>query len=259
MKGKINFIIDVVMFALMALLAGIGLLIKYVLLSGTERWLKYDRNVELTFWGMDRHQWGAIHLWIAVALIALLVLHIILHWKMIICLYKKIVENRKGRIICGIALFVITILFVVFPFFIQVEISEMQSGRERFQSESLVQNLPVHKGKNKAEGLNESRTDESNDTITNSAEEKQLVETEESEEHDGHHHHIDESIEVKGYNTLQEISDLYGIPCDVLKEKMNIPSGVSNTYKLGHLRKEYGIKMSDVELIIHNYLKNNSK
>ncbi len=262
MKGKINFIIDVVMFALMGLLAGLGLLIKYVLLSGTERWLKYERNVELTFWGLDRHQWGAIHLWVAVALVVLLVLHIILHWKMIICLYKKIIGNRKGRIICGSALSVVTLLFIVFPFIITVDVTDMQSGRERFQTvnaiEAGVENGMGRKAASNQE-LNKLPVEQSNENTIMSADSKQNELLEEQEEHDGHHHHIDESIEVKGYNTLQEISDLYGIPCDVLKEKMNIPSGVSNTYKLGHLRKEYGIKMSDVELIIHNYLKNNLK
>lgn len=69
MKGKINFIIDVIMFILMALLAGIGLLIKYILLSGENRWIKYGRNVDLSFWGLDRHEWGTIHLWVAVALV----------------------------------------------------------------------------------------------------------------------------------------------------------------------------------------------
>jgi len=118
MKAKLNFVIDIIMFVLIGLLAGLGLLIKYVLLSGTERWLIYERNVELTYMGLDRHQWGNIHLWIAIALVAFLVLHIILHWNMIVCLYKKLMGNKTSRIVCGSVFSIITLLFVVFPFLI---------------------------------------------------------------------------------------------------------------------------------------------
>jgi hypothetical protein len=248
MKAKINFIIDAVMFILMGILAGLGLLIKYVLLSGTERWLKYERNVELTFWGLDRHQWGAIHLWIAIALVSLLVLHIILHWSMIVCLYKKLMGNKTSRIVCGSIFSVLTLFFVVFPFLIHVDVDEMASGRERFEAEHRSVELKNKTVKESVEIKKE--TEPKTDPA-------QIILAE--EDHDGHHHHIDSTIEVKGYNTLKEISDLYGVPSDYIKEKLNIPASVSNTNKLGHLRKEYGIKMSDIELIIHNYLKSNEQ
>jgi len=248
MKAKINFIIDAVMFILMGILAGLGLLIKYVLLSGTERWLKYERNVELTYWGMDRHQWGTIHLWIAIALISLLVLHIIVHWSMIVCLYKKLMGNKTSRIVCGSAFSVVTLFFVVFPFLIHVDVSEMASGRERFEAEH-------RSGKQKNEIVIEPVKIKKEMETKTKLEQHILAE----EDHDGRHHHIDSTIEVKGYNTLKEISDLYGVPSEYIKEKLNIPTSVSNTNKLGHLRKEYGIKMSDIELIIHNYLKSNAE
>lgn len=239
MKGKINFIIDVIMFVLMALLAGIGLLIKYILLSGENRWIKYGRNVDLSFWGLDRHEWGTIHLWIAIALIVLLVLHIILHWSMIICLYKRIIGNKASRIICGSALSVLTLLFVVFPFIIKVDMAEISSGKERFGSEHQTE-------------INEV-TKQEPVIIEASVDQESIEEYVRAE-----HHHIDESIVVKGYNTLKEISGLYGVPCDYLKEKLNIPTTVSDANKLGHLRKQYGFKMSEIELIIYNYLNSGS-
>jgi len=244
MKAKINFFIDIIMFVLMGLLAGLGLLIKYVLLSGTERWLKYERNVELTYMGLDRHQWGTIHLWIAIALVALLVLHIILHWNMIVCLYKKLMGNKTSRIVFGSIFSIITLLFVVFPFLIHVDVNEMARGRERFDAEQRSSEI-------KNEIVNEPEEIIKDNRRKAQYEQHSLAE----ENHDGHHHHIDSTIEVKGYNTLKEISDLYNVPCDYLKQKLNIPESISNTSKLGNLRKQYGIKMSDIELIIHNYLK----
>ncbi|MGE0089696.1 MAG: DUF4405 domain-containing protein [Bacteroidales bacterium] len=256
MKAKLNFIIDIIMFVLMGLLAGLGLLIKYVLLSGTERWLKFERNVELTYMGLDRHQWGTIHLWIAIALIALLILHIILHWNMIVCLYKKLMGNKTSRIVCGSVFSIITLLFVVFPFLIHVDVNEMATGRERFESLNRKGNHETNQITEKenlvAEKLPVQNTFEENKQKQEPKSEQHYIA---EEVHDGHHHDIDSSIVVKGYNTLKEISDLYGIPCDYLKEKLSIPASISDTYKLGHLRKEYGIKMSDIELIIYNYLK----
>ena len=241
MKGKINFIIDVIMFVLMALLAGIGLLIKYILLSGENRWIKYGQNVDLSFWGLDRHEWGTIHLWIAIALVVLLILHIILHWKMIICLYKKIIGNKTGRIICGSALSIITLLFVVFPFIIKVDMAEIAPGRERFGS--------IDKHENR-------RFNEKETTEAIGDDQQQQLKQEESiiaKDHNDEHHEIDPTIEVKGYNTLNEISELYDIPVNVIIKKLNIPESTPGSSKLGHLRKQYGFTMSDIELIIHNF------
>ncbi len=54
-KPKLNLIIDVFMFLLMMAIGGIGFLIKFILIPGSARWIRYGENVELYFWGMDRH------------------------------------------------------------------------------------------------------------------------------------------------------------------------------------------------------------
>ena len=59
-----------------SLLAGIGFLMKFVLIPGKERFAVYGRNVDLFFLGFDRHEWGTLHLWLAFALIALMAVHI---------------------------------------------------------------------------------------------------------------------------------------------------------------------------------------
>lgn len=53
--------------------------------------------------------------------------------------------------------------------------------------------------------------------------------------------------------TLQEISDNYNVPCNLIKEKLDIPTSTYNSSQLGHLRKQYDFKMSEVELIIANH------
>jgi len=245
MKSKLNFIIDAIMFVLMGALAGIGLLIKYILLPGSERWIKYGRNVDLTFWGIDRHQWGHIHLIVAYILVGFLALHIILHWKMIGCLYRKIIANTALRWACGLVFTVVTLILVFAPFFVHVDMNEQLSGRERYQTAENNQ-------EQKADiGFSENLT-EKNIKMQNEKSEDFQEEKHQDEEHLVHHH-VDSSIEIKGYMTLLEISEEYNVACDFIKEKLNLPKSESNTAKLGQLKKIYNFKMSDIELIIYNY------
>ncbi len=92
-KPILNFIINASMTLCMSAIIGIGFLIKYTLISGQERWDVYGRNVELYLFGMDRHQWGMLHLILAFVLLGLLLLHIVFHWKIITNVYKKIIKE----------------------------------------------------------------------------------------------------------------------------------------------------------------------
>ena len=83
MKGKLNFIIDALMFLLMVAMTGLGFLMKYILVPGKDRPSKFGRQVDLYFMDLDRHEWGKIHLILGFVLLGLLVLHIVLHWKSI--------------------------------------------------------------------------------------------------------------------------------------------------------------------------------
>jgi hypothetical protein len=236
-KANLNLIIDGILFVLMGLLTGVGLLIKYVLLSGEDRWIKYGKNVNITFLDLDRHQWGKIHLIVAIILIVFLILHIVFHWKMIVCLCKGFISNKIFRILVVLVLTILTIVFTVFPFFIKTTIDDLDSGSERFNVYSEHAN---------------------SDTIIdlkNTKKIKSSVVAIVDEKHKDEHHNIDPSIEVKGFMTLQEVSDKYEVPCAKIKEALDIPISTSNTRNLGYLRKQYNFKMSDVELIIVNYKK----
>lgn len=48
-KSSLLLLIDVLMFLFLALMAGLGLMIKYVLVPGSKRWDIYGRNVDLSF------------------------------------------------------------------------------------------------------------------------------------------------------------------------------------------------------------------
>ena len=123
-KSKLNLIIDAMLLLSLAAIAGIGLLIKYVLVPGYLRWEIYEQNVSLFFWGLDRHQWGTIHYTIGLVFLALLLLHIVLHWQTIIGIYRRLIPNRFARWIVALILLVLTIILIAFPYFINPEVIE---------------------------------------------------------------------------------------------------------------------------------------
>ena len=92
-RVKLNLIIDIILFLLLMTMAGIGFLIKYTLISGEKQNIIYGTNTNLEFWGLDRHEWGTIHLIVSIIFVVFILLHIILHWKMIVCFLKRLIPT----------------------------------------------------------------------------------------------------------------------------------------------------------------------
>jgi hypothetical protein len=130
-KSKLIFLIDALMFICLMTLAGLGFLMKYALPPGREAVAKYGRNVQLTWLGWDRHDWGGIHLYLAFILLGLLVIHLYLHWQMIPGLYARLVPNPETRNRLAFALLIITILLLLLPFLISPDVQERGRGRGR--------------------------------------------------------------------------------------------------------------------------------
>ncbi len=130
MKSKVNFIIDAIMMLLFTAIAGISFLIKYVLVPGSVRWEKYGRNVELSWLGMDRHEWGSIHFYIGLVLIALLILHIILHWRLILSMFEHIVSTRSARLLSGSIFVILCVIMLGFALFVDPEVIEQGRGNK---------------------------------------------------------------------------------------------------------------------------------
>lgn len=131
-KIKINFVIDAMMFLCLMAMAGLGFLMKYVLVPGRVAWVKYGRNVELTWCGWDRHDWGEIHLYLGFTLLGLLTIHLILHWKMILGLYEKLIPNPQLRTRVAFAFLIITIILLYFPFLVTPEVRERGRGGRHY-------------------------------------------------------------------------------------------------------------------------------
>lgn len=130
-KPILNFTINATMTLCMSAIIGIGFLIKYTLVSGQERWEIYGRNVELYLFGMNRHQWGMLHLILAFVLLGLLLAHIILHWKVITNVYRKIIKEPISKKIIAIVFVILCTLLIVFPFFVEPDLETVKKGDGR--------------------------------------------------------------------------------------------------------------------------------
>ena len=54
----------------------------------------------LTFWELSKHTWIDIHDWVAVALVVLVVVHVILHWKWIARMVRPVFGlTRKNPVL----------------------------------------------------------------------------------------------------------------------------------------------------------------
>jgi len=81
--------VDLASFVLLLLLSATGLLLRFGLPHGSGGglakgmgWRSLSRAVH-NFWGLNRHEWGHLHLVIALLFLAGICLHLALHWKWI--------------------------------------------------------------------------------------------------------------------------------------------------------------------------------
>jgi cytochrome c553 len=85
-KAKANAVVDLMALVAFLALTTTGLVLRWPLPPGSGRLAVEsghpDRGVVL-LWGLDRHQWGALHYWTAVVMAVILVVHLLLHYKWI--------------------------------------------------------------------------------------------------------------------------------------------------------------------------------
>jgi hypothetical protein len=128
-RSTTNFVVDAVAFVAIMLLGATGALIRYILPPGSGHFSQ--------LWGMDRHQWGQIHFWIAVVLLCTVVLHLFLHWQWIVGMVRGRSGSRSA-IRVGLAIVGVLVLagLMASPFFGQVQQTgepphKMQSDEHR--------------------------------------------------------------------------------------------------------------------------------
>jgi hypothetical protein len=113
-RPNVNFTIDCLGFAGFVLLTATGVLMRYVLPPGSGR--------STTIWTLDRHEWGSIHFWIAIAFLAVLALHLFLHWRWIVTLMSgRPREGSGARLALGTVGLAALLALAIAPFLSPVE------------------------------------------------------------------------------------------------------------------------------------------
>lgn len=85
-KSSQNYLIDLLGFMCFVFLASTGVIMHYILPAGSGH--------DLGIWGLDRHEWGAIHFWVSVSFFGVMALHLIWHWKWIV---NAVTRRAKGE------------------------------------------------------------------------------------------------------------------------------------------------------------------
>ncbi len=154
-RSKLNFAIDALMFLCIMAMAGLGFLMKYILPPGREVAARYGRNLYLSWLGWDRHDWGDMHLYLAFALLALLTLHLILHWHLIPGLFARLVPDPPRRHKIALVFVILSLLLIYFPFLITPDTQPRgRGGGFRSQADdSAAPALTWHFGTGAARGL----------------------------------------------------------------------------------------------------------
>ncbi len=234
-RNKTNFYIDLVMFVLMGALIGIGVLIKYVLIPGQQRWALFGQNMELTFLGLDRHQWGTIHLIIGAILVFLLLLHLIFHWNMIKCLFKKCVGPVSWRRGLSIGALVLFFFLAGFPLLVNPKKEAIDRGEGR----NVLENMGVDLNDSIRIQLKKPKNIESGEMELN-------IQRQAKSPRKGRK----QRLHIRGDMTLREVANQYDLEVETLKKELGLPGSVLDSDQLGILRKQYDFTMGDVKAIV---------
>lgn len=115
-KSLINLAVDLLSLVLLGALTSTGLILQWKLPAGSGR-VSGPEGAEHAInllWGWDRHEWGQLHFAVSVGLLALLSVHVALHWKWVVAMCRgkggAAKEPRALLGVVGLALLLVTLL-----------------------------------------------------------------------------------------------------------------------------------------------------
>ena len=120
-KSKLIMFIDVSAFISFVFVVSTGVLMRYVLPP------RSGQSMEI--FGMSRHEWGDIHFYIAFIFLAILSIHLLLHWKFIRNVFSgRIKEASASRLLLGLVGLLAVLALAAAPFVVSIEHSDPAKG-----------------------------------------------------------------------------------------------------------------------------------
>jgi len=210
-RNTLNFVIDTAAAMVMSGLIATGLVIRFVLPPGS--------GSRRELWGLGRHDWGDIHFQMAVAVGAVVILHVALHWQWVCVITLRCLPGRtEGRTpptplrrnLTGVAFVALLVgLFGGFVWVASARVQDVRGGAEGHVPDSAARAGPIGPGKDAARGSDQG-----------------------------------ESLSIRGSMTLKEAADACGITVQTARARLGLPPDVSDDQRLGRLSAQHGFSMS---------------
>lgn len=218
-RGKTNYLVDVLTFGVILAMTATGLILRFVLPPGSG-------GRALGQW--TRHDWGDLHFWLAAGLGAIIVLHVALHWAWICGLTHRLFSSNPSshptsalkRNLAGLAFL--------------GGIAVVLAGMTWWASQMVSDRPLAHRGPN-----------------GNRASVVRAIEN-----HAPASGRRIDDLQIRGSMTLGQLAQSANIPVELLRDRLGLPSSVTPDARLGHLRRHYGFRMSDVRQAAHAPLAN---
>jgi len=226
-KDTLNYIVDLFALLVMLGMVGTGLLIKYQLPPGSRG------GHGMTLWGLDRHEWGDVHFWLAVALAALLVLHVALHWTWVLVVTMRF-GRREGETVRVPAAAKRNFIGLVFLLLI----AALVGGFVWTANESVT-----HEAEERGGGRGHQVG------LAHEVDEQAIATPERGGAQRGRRGG-ESAIHIRGSMTLGEVAAAAGVDLDALRGELGLPADTSADERLGPLRQRYGFEMSAVRTAV---------
>ena len=95
-QARLNFTLNSLMFVAFVLVNLSGLVVWLALGHGGYQGGR-NPGFNASPMGLTRHQWNDLHLWAGLSIIAILIIHIALHWKWVVCTVRRYANNLICR------------------------------------------------------------------------------------------------------------------------------------------------------------------
>lgn len=90
-KAKLNFVVDVMILVAFIAATLSGLILMTMPQGGYQGGRNPAFNQTVLF--LTRHEWNDLHVWASLAMIAGIVVHLVLHWRWIVCMVRRLVAS----------------------------------------------------------------------------------------------------------------------------------------------------------------------
>jgi asparagine N-glycosylation enzyme membrane subunit Stt3 len=94
-KARLNYTLDAVIGVAFAISAVTGM--AFLLMGSGGYQGGRNPNFRTALLGISREAWNDLHTWASMVMIAGVVVHLVLHWKWIVCVTKQMLPARRRR------------------------------------------------------------------------------------------------------------------------------------------------------------------